>query len=131
MKRIINVTVFYIFIFVSFFSSLYVVKANTIHSINMDIYIDDNGNANVVEIWETTSNQGTEGFRSYTDLESSNISNFRVIDETGREYERLANWNTNASFSAKAYKNGINHVYNGVELCWGISEYGKNIYLKI
>lgn len=104
------------------------VSANTINSIEMDVYIDLNGNAQITEIWNTYLNEGTEGYRPYTKLGNSTISNFSVTDETGIIYENLSNWNTSASFYEKAYKSGINHIPNGLELCWGISEYGNKTY---
>ena len=36
------------------------VKANSISKISMDIYIDNNGDATVTEIWTCSTNQGTE-----------------------------------------------------------------------
>ena len=103
------------------------VYANNINSINMDIYIDINGNAHVKEIWNTYLNQGTEGYRAYTNLGGASISNFSVSDNT-KMYTTLDYWNTSASFNNKAYKAGINRINNGVELCFGISKYGSNKY---
>ncbi len=104
------------------------VKANTIKSIDMDIYLDKNGTAHITETWNANLTQGTEGYKPYTDLGISEIKNFTVKDDKGRDYEEVTPWNTKASFSSKAYKNGINKVYNGVELCFGISEYGNRTY---
>lgn len=98
------------------------VSANSIKSIDMDVYIDNNGNATVTEIWNANLTQGTEGYRPYTKMGNSVISNFSVTDQTGTTYQSLSNWNTSASFSSKAYKNGIHTISNGVELCWGISK---------
>ena len=104
------------------------VKANTIKSIDMDIYINNEGNAHIKEVWNASLTQGTEGYKPYNDMGNSVISNFKVSDETGREYETLDKWNVSSSFSAKAYKSGINRTYNGVELCFGISNYGNKTY---
>lgn len=104
------------------------VKANTIHNINMDVYIDANGNASITEVWNTNIMKGTEGYRSYSDLGDSKISDFRVSDETGANYTSLYFWKTEAKFSEKAYKSGINETVDGIELCWGISDYGNKIY---
>ena len=104
------------------------VKANTIKSIDMDIYLDKNGTAHVTETWKANLTQGTEGYKPYSDLGISEIKNFTVTDDKGVLYEEVTPWKTSASFSGKAYKNGINKVYNGVELCFGISEYGNRTY---
>ena len=102
--------------------------ANSINRIEMDVYIDNNGNATVTEIWHANLTQGTEGYRPYTDMENSVISNFSVMDQTGTTYKSLPYWDTSASFNSKAYKSGIHTISNGVELCWGISNYGNNTY---
>ena len=104
------------------------VKANTIKSIDMDIYLDENGTAHVTEIWEANLTQGTEGYKPYNDLGISKIKNYTVSDDTGRVYEYDEAWNMNTTFAQKAYKNGINKISNGVELCFGISQYGNRTY---
>ena len=103
------------------------VSANSINRISMDIFVDSNGNANVTETWNCYSSQSTEIYHPYYNLENSEITNLSVsMDST--QFETLSSWDTSASFDEKAYKAGINRVSNGVELCWGISEYGTNIY---
>ena len=103
------------------------VSANSINRISMDIFVDSNGNANVTETWNCYSNQSTEIYHPYYNLGNSEITNLSVsMDST--QFETLSSWDTSASFDEKSYKAGINRVSNGVELCWGISEYGTNIY---
>lgn len=104
------------------------VKANTINSIDMDVFIDDNGNAKITEIWDANLTEGTEGYRPFSGMENKVISNFSVTDESGKSYEVLNTWNVNRSFSEKAYKCGYNKTYDGVELCFGISKYGHKTY---
>ena len=112
----------------AFFFSLPLVKANSINRIDMDIYIDSDGNASVTEVWDAYLNQGTEGYRPYTKLNGASITNFRVSDDSGRVYDALASWNTGANFDYKAYKSGLHYISQGVELCFGISKYGKRTY---
>ena len=104
-----------------------IVHANSISSIDMDINIDDYGNANITEIWKCNTNQGTESYHPYYNLGNSKIINLTVSDNT-KNYTTLNSWNTSGSLSSKAYKCGINKISNGVELCWGISNYGSNTY---
>lgn len=121
---------FYLFVsilFVTFFSFTANVKANSIDSINMDIYIDSSGNAHVTETWKASLSQGTEGYKPYYNLGESTITDFTVSNGT-RTFTAIDYWDVNASFSDKAYKNGIVEKSDGVELCWGISEYGYNEY---
>ena len=103
------------------------VQANSINSIDMDIFIDDYGNANVTEIWNCKTNEGTESYHPYYNLGNSKITNLTVSDKS-QSYTTLETWSTSGSLSSKAYKCGINKISNGVELCWGISSYGSNTY---
>ena len=128
MNKVIKKISFNLLVFISFFVFLITSKANTINSIDMDVYIDSSGNALVTEIWDAYLNEGTEGYRPYTNLKNMSISDFSVIDDTNRTYESLLSWNVNASFSEKSYKNGLHYINNGVELCWGISTYGNRVY---
>ncbi len=105
-----------------------VVNANSINSITMDIYIDSNGDADITEVWDCTTNQGTESYHPYYNLGDSEITNLQVKDEDGIVYTSVSYWNVNGGFENKKYKCGINEISDGVELCWGISEYGKKIY---
>lgn len=104
------------------------VNADSIKNINMDIYIDSNGNANITEIWKVNINNGTEGYKPYYNLGNSEIKNFTVTDDKNNLYKFKDNWDPYDSFTEKTYKNGINELYNGVELCWGISKYGNRTY---
>ena len=104
------------------------VNADSIKNINMDIYIDNNGNANITEVWKVNINNGTEGYKPYYNLGNSEIKNFTVTDDRNNLYKFKDSWDTYDSFSEKTYKNGINKLYNGLELCWGISKYGNRTY---
>lgn len=104
-----------------------IVHANSINSISMDIFIDDYGNANITEVWKCNVNQGTESYHPYYNLGNSSITNLTVSDMT-KTYTTMSSWNTSGTLSSKAYKCGINKISNGVEICWGISNYGSNTY---
>lgn len=105
-----------------------VVQANDMRAINMDIFIDENGNANVTETWQYYSDSGTECYHSYKNLGNSKIENL-VVSDNVTTYETLDDWNINGSFEDKKYKCGINNISDGIELCWGISEYGNKEYV--
>ena len=113
--------------FIGLFLCCKVVYANDIKSINMDIFIDNHGNANITEVWETNLDSGTEGYKPYYNLGNSTIEDYRVsLGSTS--YQTLSYWDVEASFSEKSYKAGINEVDDGYELCFGISKYGNNTY---
>lgn len=128
MKKIFRFIIINSIIMFLFFITSYKVYANTIKSIDMDIYLDANGNAFVTEIWNANLDSGTEGYKKYTNLGNSYITDFKVSDDSGSIYEYVNNWDINASFDMKKNKNGINIITNGVELCWGITNYGEKTY---
>ena len=105
-----------------------VVQANEMRSIDMNVFIDENGNANVTETWQYYSDSGTECYHSYKNLGNSKIKNLIVSDDV-MTYEILDGWDVNGSFDDKKYKCGINNTSDGIEICWGISEYGNKDYV--
>ena len=126
MKKFIKTFLFSIFIFLISDK----VYANNIDSINMDIYLDKYGNANITEEWNANLTDGTEGFRYFGNLGNSTITNYSVRSESRdfSQYSSDNSWNVNASFSEKAYKYGINNNNGNKELCFGISSYGHHKY---
>ncbi len=115
-------------IFILMFGFILPVKADSINQITMDIYLDKEGTAHITENWDVNIKKGTEGYKPYYNLGNSVISNFEVYNQEGTKFNYNSNWNVNGSFNDKAYQNGINYLSDGVELCWGISKYGKNLY---
>ena len=129
MKKVLKKIVFIsVFLTIAFFTSNIYVDANTINSVTMDIFLNKDGSGHVTEVWDMNLNEGTESYKPYGNLKNYKIKNFTVKDETGKLYQTIHNWNTKANFSSKAYKCGILTTYNGVELCWGMSQYGDKTY---
>lgn len=126
MKKILRTFMIFLFVFL-IFSLFKTVNANTIKKISMDIAIDDNGTATVTEVWNCTTNEGTEVYHPYYNLGNSEITMLSVTDGT-TQYTKLNSWNTSGTLSSKANKFGINKISDGVELCWGISSYGTHTY---
>ena len=121
--------IFFIFIFAFVLVSIgKTVQANSIEKISMDIYIQEDGDAKVTEVWECNTTQGTEVYHPYYNLQTSEIKDLSVREGTTK-YTILTNWNTSGTLSSKAYKCGINRISNGLELCWGISSYGQHTYI--
>lgn len=117
----------YILFLVLLFIFPLVVKANSISNIDLDIYIDNNGTAHVKEVWNASYSSDTELYKSYKNIGNAKITNFKV-SMNGKDFTYNDYWNINASFNEKAYKNGLNYISDGVELCFGISSYGSNTY---
>ncbi len=112
-----------------FICSISVVSAsNKLNKISMDIFVDDEGNAHITEVWNAKLSEGTEGYHPYYNLGNSYISDFSVTDDSGTTYTYNDSWNIKSSFDTKKYTNGIYKDGNEVDLCWGISKYGSRVY---
>ena len=72
----------YIIIILTFVLFSNNVKANSINKISMDIYVDNNGDAYITEVWNASLSSGTEGYRYYGNLGNSEITDYSVSDET-------------------------------------------------
>ncbi len=103
------------------------VKANTLHSLDTSVYIDNNGDGHVTETWDYTADTGTENYHSFEQMNDRTITDFKV-NMDGKDYTYVDYWNVRDSKKDKAFKNGINYTANGFELCHGI-EYGNHIYI--
>lgn len=106
--------------------SVTAIFANNVSQMDIDVLVHDDGSSTITQKWIGTFTDSTENFIPISD-KSINISNFSVsMDE--HEFEFLPNWDINASFNEKSYKCGINQTSSGIELCFGISNYGNNTY---
>ena len=59
----------------------------------MDIFVDQNGDAYVTEIWKCNVTEGTEVYHPYYNLGNSKIKDLSVSDG-GKQYKTLSNWQT-------------------------------------
>ena len=118
-----------IFSFIILFVGLFTVnaRANSIDKMDIDIFIDNNGNAHVTETWNGNYSSKTELYKEYANLGNSKITNYKVSMD-GRDFTTISSWDIDASFDEKAYKAGLHDTSDGVELCMGISEYGTHKY---
>lgn len=101
---------------------------NIIERAEMTVKINQDGTANVAEVWTTDSKTGTDFSKRYEKLEKKNISNLSVTDETGVKYEVLPEWNKDADREAKKNKCGVYEEDNVTYICWGIGDYGEHKY---
>jgi hypothetical protein len=94
---------------------------------HMDVKLLEDGSAIITETrrMELTED-GTELYILFdeNELNGSEISDFEV---TGYEYQ--PDWDLNASFDEKALKYGMEETSDGIELIWGMSEYGTQEYV--
>lgn len=102
------------------------VMADSMYKIDMDIYIDENGNADITEVWDVRATGGSEWYKQLHNLGNSELSNFVVyMDGTELIYK---NWNVNESLSEKAGYYGINYTSSGLELCFGKRDMSRHTF---
>ncbi|MDO5096372.1 MAG: DUF2207 domain-containing protein [Peptostreptococcaceae bacterium] len=102
--------------------------AEEIRSIDIDVLLNDDGSADITQTWDISTGKGTEFYIVMSNMGDMEIENFKVKDETGREFTYVDYWDVNGSIEDKAYKNGINYTGSGMELCWGKGSYGNHVY---
>ena len=103
-----------------------VLAENNVSEIDISVTVRNDGSAYIVQNWRGEFNEGTENYIPINTY-GIEISNFMVSDENGT-YSLQNSWDVDASFEEKARKCGINETADGIELCFGISEYGENRY---
>lgn len=109
--------------------SSFAFAAERIKNIKVNVELQDDGSAQVTQVWNVSTDTGTEFYIPMSNLRDMEIVNFTVKDESGRVFTALDSWDVDASFEQKAYKNGINRTGGGsLELCWGKGSYGDHVY---
>lgn len=100
--------------------------ANHVSEIDISVTVRDDGSAYIVQEWQGSFSEGTENYIPIS-TDGIELAAFGVSDETGA-YEFVENWDVDASFEEKIRKCGIVETADGVELCFGISQYGERRY---
>lgn len=124
MKRFKKYLICLLLLFIPFIK----VNANSISKIEMDIHVDNDGNATVTETWDATYYDKTEYYHPYFNLGNSTIEIISASMDD-KPFTIDYNWNIHNSFSEKAYKTGIYKDGNEVDVCFGITEYGLHHYV--
>lgn len=104
-----------------------VMAANHVQEMEIDVVLCQDGSAAITQVWTADTDEGTEFYLVCRDSGYLHITDFSVSDESGA-YTLLEEWDVDASFEEKAGKCGIHETEDSVELCWGISEYGRRQY---
>lgn len=122
----------YIKLFIVTVISLFILNINAyadqIYSIDMNIYLNEDGSANIKETWNVKASDGSEWYKQFIDMENIEISNFTVSMD-GNNLKLNDNWDVNDSLSNKAGYYGINHIDNGFELCFGKKDFNTHTFV--
>lgn len=101
--------------------------SNRVPELEITVALRSDGSAAVTQVWTAETGEGTEFYLACKDSGYLTITDFSVSDSDGA-YAFVEDWDVNASFEEKARKCGIVETDGGVELCWGIGEYGPRRY---
>ena len=102
------------------------VYANEIKNIDVNMYLNKDGSADVEEVWQVKGSNGTEWYHPFRNLGKTKITNYTVLmDGNQLQYK---NWNINESLSAKAGYYGINYTDTDTELCFGKYDYNFHTF---
>jgi len=100
------------------------VSANTIHSIDIDVYLNQDGSADITEVWDVDGTDGTEWYKAMNNLGNMELSNFTVsMDGNNLLYK---DWDVDESLYEKRGYYGINRTSDGIELCFGKYDYNRH-----
>jgi hypothetical protein len=125
MRNIKSILILCLLLIITFPIAAY--AANKVPNIDIQAVINQDGSIYINQIWEGNFDEGTEVYIPMNAPDYLTISELVVSDQDGI-YETVNDWNIDWSFEEKAKKCGINYTDEGYEICFGISQYGQNIY---
>ena len=101
-----------------------------VDSVKIYVELQDDGSALIHERWVIdVSDNITEWYLGRENLGRMQILDFKVSDESGREYVyEGTGWDIHRSRSEKAGRCGIVSKNNGCELCWGVGSSGPHTF---
>ena len=103
-------------------------REQKVRDLDITVTLDRSGAALIHEKWDVdTGDQITEWYLPRENLGDIRIKDFTVFSD-GKELSDDGEWNVDRSRKQKAGRFGIVHKSRGVELCWGIGEYGDHVF---
>ena len=104
-------------------------SAQRIRSVDIDVYINEEGDSYIKQVWDVDIVSGTEWYIPIGNLGGMRISGLKV-SENGEEFiDEGREWDSSRSRAEKAGRSGIiDKGKNGVELCWGQGNYGHHVW---
>ena len=102
------------------------VSANTIYKMNIDVYLNQDGSADITEVWDVDGSDGTEWYKVMNNLGNMELSSF-VVSMDGVDLDSK-DWDVSESLSEKRGYYGINYTSDGMELCFGKYDYDRHIF---
>ena len=109
-----------------FFMVPFAVDADTIYNLDIKVNIARDGSANITELWDVKADDGTEWYKTFSNLGNIEVSDF-VVKMDDEELEQK-DWNIKESLENKAGYFGINEIQDGFELCFGKSDMERHTF---
>ena len=98
----------------------------TAKNIDIKVYLDEEGNADIEEVWNVKGSDGTEWYKVLNNMGNMELSNYKVyMDNKLLNYKE---WDVDESLSEKRGYYGINKTNNGLELCFGKYDYNTHTF---
>ena len=103
-------------------------REQKVRDVDIVVTLFKNGEALIHERWDVnTGDEITEWYLPRENLGDIRIRDFTVFSD-GKELSDDGEWDVDRSRKQKAGRFGIVHKSRGVELCWGIGEYGDHVF---
>ena len=103
-----------------------------VYDLDITVTLYSHGVAGIHEVWDLDTGEGiTEWYLPRENLGDIEVFSLKVLDEqynNAEAFTDVGEWDVDLSRKQKTGKSGIVHKYNGVELCWGIGEYGHHVF---
>lgn len=117
----------FLFIMLLLMMPIGVDASNIIYNMDIDVYLNKDGSANITEVWDVDGDDGTEWYKVMNNLGNMELSNFTVSMD-GRELQ-YKTWDIDESLSEKRGYYGINYTSDGMELCFGKYDYNRHRFI--
>ncbi|AKG73867.1 DUF2207 domain-containing protein [Salinicoccus halodurans] len=101
-------------------------EANEINNLELDIHINEDGSVSVTETRKAEMTEGTENYMTFNEEDMGEVE---VTDFSVEGYTEETDWDQDAELEEKAGKYGVIETDDGIELVWGIGEYGEQTYV--
>ena len=103
-------------------------REQKVRDVDIEVTLFKTGEALIHEKWDVnTGDEITEWYLPRENLGDIGIAAFKVYSD-GKELSDDGEWDVDRSRSQKAGRFGIVHKRSGVELCWGIGDYGDHVF---
>ena len=103
-------------------------SAQRIRSVDVTVYINEEGDAYIRQVWDVNVVSGTEWYIPIENLGPMHIGSLEVSENDEEFISEGDDWDTHRSLAQKAGRCGIVRKSDGVELCWGQGSYGDHVW---